>query len=285
MKDLTYVSPKDRNYDFWKKIIFPLFRVGIRSGYISFEIKGAENIPRQDNVLYVANHSSWMALDGLLIPYALSQVVGEKALPYGIVHDVLLKLPILGRFYRSCGAVPVSWVRDLRKLPGEIGTFGIFPEGDSGNSKPFWQAYRMKKWKRGFVKLALSRKLTVVPVAVQGMEESMPVVFTLGFLKPLIGTQMGYPFFPFPLPSKIRVTFCEPVDFSKYSEEFLGRLPDAEKIAAEIRQTVQDTLDRETVKRPLAKLSKMISKWSGRSPRGLAGSLVAPRLTPLNPIF
>jgi 1-acyl-sn-glycerol-3-phosphate acyltransferase len=119
----------------------------LRSGYFSLEVNGLENVPNQEPLIYVANHSSWLALDGLLVPYALQHKIDEEYLPYGIIHDVLFKLPFIGKFYNNCGAIPVSWVRNLEKMPKDIGSLGIFPEGDEGNSKPFWQAYQMRKVK------------------------------------------------------------------------------------------------------------------------------------------
>ena len=260
MKEVNSIPTSQRDLTHWTQKIFPVFKFAIRSGYLSFEVKGAENILTEEPVLYAANHSSWLALDGLLIPYAIYQVKGTEHIPYGIIHDILFKLPFINRFLEKCGSIPVSWVRDLRKLPSESKSFGIFPEGDSGNSKPFWQAYRMKKWKRGFIRLAITRKIKIIPVAVQGLEESMPVAFTLKSLKSRWGTFAGFPLFPIPLPTRCQITFCKPIDLTGYPESILHNRQELEKIADEIRSIVQNTLDQETSNRPLARFSKLISK-------------------------
>src|SRR5947209_6886776 len=126
MKEISYVPAKSRDFGMWNHGVFPAFRAAIRTGYLPLEIAGAENIPVREPVIYAANHSSWLALDGLLLLYAISQFVDREYCPYGIIHDVLLKLPLVGRFYKRCGTIPVSWVRDLSRLPEDIRSFGIF---------------------------------------------------------------------------------------------------------------------------------------------------------------
>jgi 1-acyl-sn-glycerol-3-phosphate acyltransferase len=118
----------------------------------------------------------------------------------------------------------------------------------------------MKKWKRGFVKLALDRKLRVVPIAVQGLEESMPVAFTINFMKSQLGTRAGYPLFPIPFPSKIKLSFCKPIDLSLYAHETQDHPEILNRIADDVQCIVQNTLDNETFDRPLAKFSRFISQ-------------------------
>ena len=88
----------------------------------------------------------------------------------------------------------------------------VFPEGIQGIGKPFRERYRLKRFGRGgFVKLALRTGAPILPVAVVGSEESLPLLAKLpaGFLGmpylPL--TPLG----PIPLPAKWSVRIGAPL--------------------------------------------------------------------------
>jgi 1-acyl-sn-glycerol-3-phosphate acyltransferase len=121
----------------------------------------------------------------------------------------------------------------------------------------------MAEWRTGFLRVALARGAKIVPGVVLGSEECMPVIAPLRFLKPLLGTIVPLPLSLIPLPSRWKFIFLEPVDVK-------AALPDFEKddletrklrlreLAANIRERVQRTLDREAAGRPLARLSKLV---------------------------
>lgn len=85
----------------------------------------------------------------------------------------------------------------------------VFPEGFLGISKPFTQRYQLKRFGRGgYIKLALKLKVPIVPVAIVGAEESMPL------LAKLPGGMFGLPYLPLtppPLPARWRIRFSEAV--------------------------------------------------------------------------
>jgi 1-acyl-sn-glycerol-3-phosphate acyltransferase len=69
----------------------------------------------------------------------------------------------------------------------------------------------MREWNRGFVRLAMALEAPIVPVAVFGGEECFPVAWTVKLLEPLIGSVVGLPLAPVPLPARWKVVFHEPV--------------------------------------------------------------------------
>jgi 1-acyl-sn-glycerol-3-phosphate acyltransferase len=107
----------------------------------------------------------------------------------------------------------------------------------------------------------------VLPIAIQGLEESMPVAFTVKPLKSILGTYAGYPLLPFPLPSKFKMSFCKPIDLSEYAQTHQNDLERMDRIAEEIRSIVQSKLNQEAYHRPLAKLSRFVTQfvYSGAS--------------------
>ncbi|WP_437711051.1 1-acyl-sn-glycerol-3-phosphate acyltransferase [Sorangium sp. So ce448] len=250
--------------------VFPALRALARMGYFELSVEGTSLIPRHGPVVYVWNHSGWFALDAILGGLVLADSVGAERLPYGAVQDQLLKVPWVGRFFERIGGFPASWLRDPLDMPPEMQHFTIYPEGTEGNCKPFWRAYRMQAWRTGFARLAAARLARVVPVAAIGGEECLPVAMTLRTLKPLLGTILPVPLCLFPLPSRWKFIFHEPVDIEPLGAGPFSRDPASQErryhqFAARVRATVQATLDRETADHRLARLARCVERHAGNS--------------------
>ncbi len=176
---------------------------------------------------------------------------------------------------RRAGALPASWFRRPERLPPEVESIGIFPEGVRGNCKPFWEAYRMREWNRGFVRAAMARDAPVVPVAILGGEECVPVGWTVRLLEPVIGSILPLPLTLVPLPGRWKLVFHEPVvvrGVKTVAGEGRGGGPAAEakramadpdfqsEVARRVRRIVQGTLDREALRFPLGRLSALTAR-------------------------
>ena len=232
-------------------------RAFIRAGYFSFEVEGIEHVPREGRVVYAQNHSGWFPLDAFFVTLAVVEAHGPGRAPFFATHEAALSAPLLGPFLRRFGAVPASWFRRPERLPAEIESCGIFPEGVRGNTKPFWEAYRMREWNRGFVRVALAREAPIVPAAVLGGEECLPVAWTVKLLEPVIGATLGLPLSLVPLPSRWKIVFHETVEVAGK-----GSITDHEfcsEIARGVQETVQQTLDREARYRLLGRVSSAVA--------------------------
>jgi 1-acyl-sn-glycerol-3-phosphate acyltransferase len=244
--------------EFVVRRIFPLARTLIRVGYFSVEVVGAEHIPREGRFEFAPNHAGWFPLDAFVLGYAVAQAIGPDRTPIFAVHDAALAVPLLGTFLRRCGALPASWFRRPERLPADIESLVIFPEGARGNTKPFWEAYRMRDWSRGVVRTAIARASSIVPVALLGTEESMPVAWQLKAVEPFLGAAIGIPMAPLPLPARFKVVFHKPVPMSPYGREKLTDSAFCTAMARRIQNTVQATLDHYAAEYPLAVFSAAV---------------------------
>jgi 1-acyl-sn-glycerol-3-phosphate acyltransferase len=247
--------------DFFVHRLLPLMRRLLQLRYFTVEIEGAERIPRTGRFDFAPNHAGWFPLDAYVLGYAVGESLGWDRTPFFAVHDTALAAPLLGQFLRRCGALPASWFRRPERLPRDIESLVIFPEGSKGNTKPFWDAYRMREWKRGFVRVAIARRASIVPVAMLGTEESMPVAWTLKVVEPLLGSALGVPLFPFPLPASFKVVFHEPVPMTKYGRDALTNHTLCDDLAQRIQGTVQETLDRYAAEYPLGIVSAAVHEF------------------------
>src|SRR6201999_2910750 len=98
----------------------------------------------------------------------------------------------------------------------------VFPEGRKGTEKLYKDRYRLRRFGRGgFVESAMRARAPIVPVAVVGAEEAMPVFAQVSVLQKLTGL-IYFPITPtFPLlgvfgglgylPAKFFIRFLEPI--------------------------------------------------------------------------
>jgi 1-acyl-sn-glycerol-3-phosphate acyltransferase len=236
-----------------------ILRALVRLKYFSWEIEGAHHLPRQGPVVYAMNHAGWFALDTIMVGCSVADSVGVARTPYFAAIDSALTAPMVGPYLRRIGGLPVSLFRHPNRLPPEFESYGICPEGVLGNCKPFWRAYRMREWNRGFVRLAMALEAPVVPVAVFGGEECLPVAWTVKVLEPLLGSIVGLPLAPVPLPARWKIVFHEPVHVTSPTGPARRDPEHCNAIARRLQGIVQDTLDRETARRPLARFSSLVA--------------------------
>jgi 1-acyl-sn-glycerol-3-phosphate acyltransferase len=179
--------------------------------YWRVHVLGAENLPSGPAIL-VANHSGALPFDGPVIHSAIRRERPELPEARWLVEDQVFHAPILGTLINRLGAVracPENAVRLLEEGRPVV----VFPEGIQGIGKPFSERYQLKRFGRGgFVKLARRMRVPIIPVAVVGAEETMPMLLKLP------ARLLGLPYLPItplgpvPLPAKWTIQFGEPID-------------------------------------------------------------------------
>jgi 1-acyl-sn-glycerol-3-phosphate acyltransferase len=245
--------------DLLDRVLFPAADALVRLGYFSFEVEGLEHVPRQGRVVYAPNHAGWFPLDAFFLTYAVAGGHGLERAPFFATQEAALAIPGLGGLLRRAGGLPAPWFRRPERLPDEVISCAVFPEGVRGNCKPLWEAYRMKPWNRGFVRVALARGAPIVPTAVLGGEECVPVAWTVRALEPLVGSIFGLPLSLVPLPSRWKIVFHEPVALEAEGREALADPDFSSRVAARLQGTVQATLDRLAWRYPLGRLSTFVA--------------------------
>ena len=122
----------------------------------------------------------------------------------------------------------------------------VFPEGVRGVAKTFEHRYELADFGSGFMRLAVETRSPIVPVAVVGAEEQYISVANFEGLAKLLGMP-AFPIVPqillpgglFPLPTRYRLWFGEPMRFSGDPDEDDAVVE--EKVWL-VRQTVQAML-------------------------------------------
>ncbi len=217
--------------------------------YWRVSVEGAEDIP-EGPVILVANHSGALPLDGPILRMAIRRRRPELCEARWLLEDAIFYLPALGLLLNRIGAVRASAENALQLLD-ERRPVIVFPEGIQGISKTFSDRYQLRPFGRGgFVKIALRTRAPILPVAIFGAEESMPV------LAKIPGGALGLPDLPLalpPLPTKWSIRFGAPIQVPAEI---------AETNAAELQRWTENT--RESIQQMLrSMMAKRRSVFSG----------------------
>jgi 1-acyl-sn-glycerol-3-phosphate acyltransferase len=219
------------------------------------EQEGVENVPSAGGALLVANHSGALPPDAPMIMQALRREHPAPRPLYMLGENWFKGYPGVGMLANKIGLVAAHPANAQRLLRDEGRLALVFPEGQKGSGKVYWQRYRLRRFGRGgFVKTALRAGVPIVPVAVVGAEEAMPIFAHIRPLQRLTGL-IYFPVnhaFPWAglaagamyLPAKFKIRFLEPVSLDEYGPEDAEDLTLVQEIAERVRGEIQREVDR-----------------------------------------
>src|SRR5436305_7987502 len=151
----------------------PLYRQLFRA-----EWEGLEKIPTDGGALLVSNHAAAIPSDAPVIMHGIETELHRPV--YGLAEYIFRELPVVGTMWSRVGGVTAQPDNAYRLLREQNQLVLVFPEGTKGTSKNYNERYRLRRFGRGgFVEIAMRAGVPIVPIAVLGAGESMPIMFKL----------------------------------------------------------------------------------------------------------
>jgi 1-acyl-sn-glycerol-3-phosphate acyltransferase len=218
------------------------------------EVEGIEHVPSEGGALIVSNHSGALPPDAPMIMQAIHHE-HERPRPLYMLGEHWFKgYPGVGMLANKIGLVPAHPANAQRLLRDEQRLALVFPEGQKGSRKLYWQRYKLRRFGRGgFVRTAMRAGVPIVPTAVMGAEEAMPIFAHVPLLQRLTGLiyfpiNHAFPHFGLAagmmyLPAKFRIRFLEPIDLSGYAPEDADDIALVGRLSERIRLRIQEELD------------------------------------------
>ncbi len=233
----------------------------IYSRWFRAEWDGLEKIPTKGGALLVANHAGAIPSDAPVIMHGVEKELERPV--YGLADYFFRTVPVVGTLWARAGGVAARPANAYRLLKEQQQLALVFPEGTKGPSKSFTDRYQLRRFGRGgFVEIAMRAGVPVIPIAVVGSEEAMPIVLRL----PSVAKALSLPYFPItanlltlgplgallPFPAKFKLRVLDPVRFDvapdqdRYSKSRI--MDESERIRSQLQEAVYDLLrDRRSV--------------------------------------
>ncbi len=216
------------------------------------EWDGLDKIPTEGGALLVSNHAGAIPSDAPAIMHGIEKELGRPV--YGLADQLFRSIPVVGVYWSRLGGVVAHPDNAYRLLREQNQLVLVFPEGTKGTGKHYTNRYQLRRFGRGgFIEIAMRAGVPVIPIAVVGAEESMPIIWKSN----TIAKALGLPYFPFTmnqllmgpvlgtmtyLPAKFKLRVLDPVHFDvspdrdRYSKSLI--MDESENI----RQKLQDAL-------------------------------------------
>jgi 1-acyl-sn-glycerol-3-phosphate acyltransferase len=233
-----------------RRLYDPMYRYWFRA-----EWDGLEKIPATGGALLVANHAAAIPSDAPAIMHGIETELHRPV--YGLADNLFRAIPMVGTMWSRVGGVAAHPENAYRLLREQQELVLVFPEGTKGPGKLYSERYKLRRFGRGgFVEIAMRAGVPVIPIAVVGAEESMPIVAKL----PGVARMIRAPYVPItanmlmfgPLgtllyfPAKFRLKVLDPVSFDvppdqdRYSKSRV--MDEAEAICVKLQETLYEML-------------------------------------------
>jgi 1-acyl-sn-glycerol-3-phosphate acyltransferase len=259
--DLDPSDLGNRDPAFIRDVALPVLEL-VRTYYFRSEIEGTEHIPRQGSFVAVANHNGGpiLADTWVMLSYWWS-LFGVERPGYALVHDAPLGIPVLKDVLLRLGALRASAENGANVIRAGAPLL-IYPGGELDCLRSFWRRHVIDFHGRtGFVRLALTHGVPIVPIVNVGGHEVLLTLFSSRRLAEWTGlaqltrvktlpVNLGLPwgiwatgFVPFfPLPAKLQYRVGEPIDLGHDPEAAADRRV-LQRASAKVTRTMQRMLD------------------------------------------
>lgn len=259
LRDLLGRLDEGRSVDDWGRservvsLFEPLLNFYYRY-WFRVETEGIENVPSRGGALLVSNHSGALPPDAPMIMQAIRNEHPSPRPVYMLGEHWFKGYPGIGMLVNKLGLIAAHPENAQRLLNQEGQLAVVFPEGQKGTRKVYWQRYRLRRFGRGgFVRSAIRARVPIVPIALVGGEEAMPIFAHLRLMQKLTGLiyfplNHAFPHFGLAaalmyMPAKFRIRFLTPVATDEMPVELADDPAEVQAIAEHIRARIQVELD------------------------------------------
>lgn len=250
LSDVDQWGRSERMRSLTRAVYEPIYRYWFRA-----EWEGFENLPREGGALLVSNHAGAIPSDAPVIMHGIERDLGRPV--YGLAENLFRALPVVGTLWSRSGGVAAHPENAYRLLHDYRELVLVFPEGTKGTGKHYRDRYQLRRFGRGgFVEIAMRAGAPIIPIAVVGAEESMPILWKSNRVAKLL----GIPYFPVTanqllfgplgvvayLPAKFRIRVLPPIYFDvppdqeRYSRSRV--MDETERVRMRIQEALYDML-------------------------------------------
>jgi 1-acyl-sn-glycerol-3-phosphate acyltransferase len=228
--------------------------------WFRMEIEGWERLPPAPSLLIGIHSGAPFVWDAWTVGFQWWRHFGEERILHGTAHDALMATPGVGAYFRKMGVLPAA-PDSISTALAEGRDVALWPGGEVDSLRPWTDRDKaVLAGRKGFVRMAISTGVPIVPIATVGGPDSMPVIARGRRLASLLQLDKvaRLKMFPvslsvpwgispamlpeIPLPTKIRTAFQEPIEVTDDPE----RASDDDYVDSkyeEVRASIQAGMD------------------------------------------
>lgn len=256
--DIDSQQRDQRVIDFLAERVVPLLE-----RYFRAEVRAVGAI-EQGPALFVANHSGgFLTPDTYLFCTAIYRTLGLDSVPYGLAHEVPLKIPLIGSYVSKLGGIRASH-DGAHRVFEQGGKVLVYPGGDLDAFRPSTKRDQVVFGeRRGYIRLALREGVPIIPVVSAGSHDVWVVLSDGRWLGQLLhthkwlrtdilpitltlpwGLSIGAPLVYFPLRAKIIVEALPGIRFPRSGPDAAGDDAYVERCHEQVHAAMQAALSR-----------------------------------------
>jgi len=158
---------------FWNFLVDYRFRM---------EFDGWENLPNPPVLLVGIHSGAPFVWDAWTVGVQWWRKFGQDRPLHGTAHDVLMAMPLVGRYFRAMGVLPAA-PDSMATALAKGRDVAVWPGGEVDSLRPWTERDRANlAGRKGFVKMAIRAGVPIVPIATVGGADAMPVMIRGGQL-------------------------------------------------------------------------------------------------------
>src|SRR5919204_3143808 len=165
-RDWTFI---ERQKYFWNPLLDYWFRM---------EVSGWERIPEPPALVVGIHSGAPFPWDAWAIGIQWWRHFGQDRPLHGTAHDALMAFPVIGAYFRKMGVLPAA--PDSIAAALAAGRDVVLYPGGERDSLRHWtkRDEAVLAGRTGFIRLAISSEVPIVPISTVGGPDAMPVLAT-----------------------------------------------------------------------------------------------------------
>jgi 1-acyl-sn-glycerol-3-phosphate acyltransferase len=144
--------------------------------WFRMEFDGWENLPDPPALLVGIHSGAPFVWDAWTVGVQWWRRFGQDRPLHGTAHDVLMAMPLVGRYFRAMGVLPAA-PDSMATALAEGRDVAVWPGGEVDSLRPWSERDEANlAGRKGFVKMAIRAGVPIVPIATVGGADAMPVL-------------------------------------------------------------------------------------------------------------
>jgi 1-acyl-sn-glycerol-3-phosphate acyltransferase len=144
--------------------------------WFRMEFDGWENLPDPPALLVGIHSGAPFVWDAWTVGVQWWRRFGQDRPLHGTAHDVLMAMPLIGRYFRAMGVLPAA-PDSMATALAEGRDVAVWPGGEVDSLRPWSERDQANlAGRKGFVKMAIRAGVPIVPIATVGGADAMPVL-------------------------------------------------------------------------------------------------------------